>query len=196
MPAGIAEDAIGGHFQGLSEPAKAGKLHPLRALLDAENVTTGIIFCNRKTTVRELNKSLQRAGFRSAEIHGDMEQPQRLAELDLFKRGEINILVLYWKDHDSLDGIEGQEVAIPNDPTNAARALRLLEANDLLTLADPDAVVLHCLPAHRNEEVTDEVLDGPHSAVWDEADRLLVTASVIDRENAPALANVVVDKRR
>lgn len=33
-------------------------------------------------------------------------------------------------------------------------------------------------------------------AVWDEADRLLVTASVIDRENAPALANVVVDKRR
>ena len=33
-------------------------------------------------------------------------------------------------------------------------------------------------------------------AVWDEADRLLVTASVIERENAPALANVVVEKRR
>src|SRR3546814_18203622 len=40
-----------------------------------------------------LNKTLQRSGFQSGEIHGDMEQPQRLAELDLFKRGEINILV-------------------------------------------------------------------------------------------------------
>lgn len=65
----------------------------LRALLEQEDVRTAIIFCNRKTTVRELNKSLKRHGFRAGEIHGDMEQPQRLAELDLFKRGEINILV-------------------------------------------------------------------------------------------------------
>jgi len=43
--------------------------------------------------VRELNKSLKRSGFRSGEIHGDMEQPQRLAELELFKAGEVNILV-------------------------------------------------------------------------------------------------------
>jgi len=65
----------------------------LRALLTRDDVKTAIIFCNRKTTVRELNKSLRRYGFKSGEIHGDMEQPQRLAELDLFKRGEINILV-------------------------------------------------------------------------------------------------------
>ncbi|RDE06902.1 DEAD/DEAH box helicase [Sphingomonas aracearum] len=65
----------------------------LERLLRAEDVTTAIIFSNRKTTVRELNKSLQRDGFRSGEIHGDMEQPQRLAELDRFKSGEINILV-------------------------------------------------------------------------------------------------------
>jgi len=43
--------------------------------------------------VRELNKSLRRYHFHSGEIHGDMEQPQRLAELDRFKSGEINILV-------------------------------------------------------------------------------------------------------
>ena len=52
-----------------------------------------IIFCNRKTTVRELNKSLKRSGFRTGEIHGDMDQPQRLAELELFKQGEVSILV-------------------------------------------------------------------------------------------------------
>ncbi|MGN2640141.1 ornithine carbamoyltransferase [Nocardia takedensis] len=44
---------------------------------------------------------------------------------------------------------------------------------DLLAKAEPDVVVLHCLPAHRGEEITDEVLDGPHSAVWDEAENRL-----------------------
>ncbi|MCG5433437.1 ornithine carbamoyltransferase [Mycobacterium sp. MYCO198283] len=44
---------------------------------------------------------------------------------------------------------------------------------DLLALADSAAVVLHCLPAHRGEEITDEVLDGPRSAVWDEAENRL-----------------------
>ena len=40
----------------------------------------------------------------------------------------------------------------------------------LMDLADPDAVFLHCLPAHRGEEVTDEVMDGPRSLVWEEAE--------------------------
>ena len=43
----------------------------------------------------------------------------------------------------------------------------------LLERAAPDAVVLHCLPAHRGDEITDEVLDGPASAVWDEAENRL-----------------------
>ncbi|GFG75711.1 ornithine carbamoyltransferase [Mycobacterium botniense] len=43
----------------------------------------------------------------------------------------------------------------------------------LLALADRDAIVLHCLPAHRGHEISDEVMDGPHSAVWDEAENRL-----------------------
>jgi len=44
---------------------------------------------------------------------------------------------------------------------------------ELLKLAQPDAMVLHCLPAHRGEEITDEVMDGPQSAVFDEAENRL-----------------------
>jgi ornithine carbamoyltransferase len=41
---------------------------------------------------------------------------------------------------------------------------------ELLTLADPQAIVLHCLPAHRGEEITDDVLEGTRSRVWDQAE--------------------------
>lgn len=65
----------------------------LRHLLTEQDVQTGIVFCNRKSTVRELNTSLKRHGFRSGEIHGDMDQSARISELDAFKAGEINLLV-------------------------------------------------------------------------------------------------------
>ncbi len=70
-----------------------GKRDVLRQLLRTDDVTSALIFANRKTTVRDLNKALQRDGFKSGEIHGDMDQSSRIAELDMFKQGQVNILV-------------------------------------------------------------------------------------------------------
>ncbi|MFN7323226.1 MAG: DEAD/DEAH box helicase, partial [Sphingomonadales bacterium] len=79
--------------QKLVDVAPMKKREVLRDLIRSEDVSTGIIFCNRKTTVRELNKSLKRHGFRSGEIHGDIDQAARQRELEAFKTGEINLLV-------------------------------------------------------------------------------------------------------
>ncbi len=57
------------------------------------------------------------------------------------------------------------------DTENRHNLLRPYQVNAaLMQRAAKDAVFMHCLPAHRNEEVTDEVMDGPHSVVFDEAE--------------------------
>jgi ornithine carbamoyltransferase len=57
---------------------------------------------------------------------------------------------------------------------NKLAAMMPYQVNDrLMALAKPNAKFLHCLPAHRGEEVTDGVLDGPQSLIWDEAENRL-----------------------
>jgi ornithine carbamoyltransferase len=64
----------------------------------------------------------------------------------------------------------GQE----NDGLDRVGPFRPFQVNaELLSRADPNAVVLHCLPAHRGQEITDEVIDGQQSVVWDEAENRL-----------------------
>ena len=60
------------------------------------------------------------------------------------------------------------------DGLDRVAPFRPFQVNELLLArAQSNAIVLHCLPAHRGHEITDEVIDGPQSAVWDEAENRL-----------------------
>jgi len=64
----------------------------------------------------------------------------------------------------------GQEV----DGKDREAPFRPYQLDDtLLALSDPASIVLHCLPAYRGKEITEEVIDGPRSVVWDEAENRL-----------------------
>ena len=74
-------------------------------------------------------------------------------------------------------------VAYTSD-TDAAERLEILSPYQvnrrLIRQANKDSLFMHCLPAHRGEEVTDEVIDGPQSVIWDEAEnRLHIQKSIL-----------------
>lgn len=72
-------------------------------------------------------------------------------DLRIVGSAEINTLGLFWKDHDSLDGIEGQKVAIPNDPSNQGRAINVLVQAGLVKVKD-GADKLNPTPADIDKE--------------------------------------------
>ncbi|EWC62721.1 Ornithine carbamoyltransferase [Actinokineospora spheciospongiae] len=109
-------------------------------------------------------------------------QPGEAVVLDAKKRATETggSVTLFTDPHAAVDGADvlitdtwvsmGQE----NDGRDRVSPFRPLQVNaDLLARAADGAIVLHCLPAHRGWEITDEVLDGPSSAVWDEAENRL-----------------------
>ena len=64
----------------------------------------------------------------------------------------------------------GQE----SEQQNRHSAFREFKVNDaVMTRGNKDCLFMHCLPAHRGEEVTGDVIDGPRSVVWDEAENRL-----------------------
>jgi len=87
--------------------------------------------------------------------------------------------------HDPADALKGADCVVTDtwvsmgdeDESSAGRRHNLLKGYQvdarMMNLANKDAIFMHCLPAHRGEEVTADVLDGPQSVVWDEAENRL-----------------------
>jgi superfamily II DNA/RNA helicase len=69
------------------------KREALRRVIRSQTVSNGIIFCNRKVDVDIVCKSLTKHGFSVAALHGDLPQPVRMATLDKFRAGEVQLLV-------------------------------------------------------------------------------------------------------
>ncbi len=83
---------------------------------------------------------------------------------------------------DARDAVAGVDVVVTDtwvsmgqtDSAEKIAAMMPFQVNEaLMQVAGPSSVFLHCLPAHRGEEATDGVLDGPQSAIWDEAENRL-----------------------
>ena len=75
----------------LGDP-KAKRL-TLRALIERSDVSNGIVFCNRKSEVDIVAKSLKVHGLDAAPIHGDLDQSTRMKTLESFRKGELKLLV-------------------------------------------------------------------------------------------------------
>ncbi len=69
------------------------KFKALRRLIEDQDIDNALIFCNRKREVASLRRQMERSGYSVRDIHGDLDQAQRSAALDAFKRGEIAYLV-------------------------------------------------------------------------------------------------------
>ncbi|GAB1512307.1 ornithine carbamoyltransferase [Actinophytocola sp. KF-1] len=122
------------------------------------------------------------AGLHVRVAHPDGFAPHQDVLIDAKERasatgGSVTVLT---DPHAAVDGADvlvtdswtsmGQE----NDGKDRVAPFRPFQVNaSLLARAAEGAIVLHCLPAHRDWEITDEVLDGPASAVWDEAENRL-----------------------
>jgi len=91
-PAMTAE-TIAQHIVRIPSSDPKAKRMALRALVERADVRNGIVFCNRKSEVDVVAKSLKKHGFDASAIHGDLDQSVRTRTLDAFRKGELKLLV-------------------------------------------------------------------------------------------------------
>ncbi|MDX5330234.1 MAG: DEAD/DEAH box helicase [Caulobacteraceae bacterium] len=86
-------DTITQYMSELPVSDSKAKRAALRALIERSDVANGIVFCNRKTEVDIVAKSLKTHGFDAAAIHGDLDQATRMRTLESFRKGDLKLLV-------------------------------------------------------------------------------------------------------
>jgi ornithine carbamoyltransferase len=109
--------------------------------------------------------------------------PDTLPDLTLFERAQKAGCSRVVMSHDPLEAVHGAHVIYTDVWASMGqkdkflekeKALRAFQVNDaLVAKAHKDVIVMHCLPAERGREITDEVMDGPHSVVFDQAENRL-----------------------
>lgn len=157
---------------------KKGRLAGLKLAYvgDGNNVCHSLLFGCAKTGMD--------ISVASPEGYGPKEEIVLLAGEDARQTGSrIEILT------DPARAVEGADVVVTDvwtsmgqekDQELRARVFSPYQVNQsLVAHAKDDFIFLHCLPAHRGQEVTDEIIDGPHSAVWDEAENRLHTQKAL-----------------
>jgi ornithine carbamoyltransferase len=172
--------------------ALTDEFHPCQVLADLQTIRerhgrlAGLTVTYLGDGANNMAHSLLLGGV-TAGLHIRIAHPEGFAPLagvllDAKKRaidtgGTVTVLS---DPHAAVDGADvlvtdswtsmGQE----NDGKDRVAPFRPFQVNEaMLERAAPGAIVLHCLPAHRGWEITDAVLDGPASAVWDEAENRL-----------------------
>jgi ornithine carbamoyltransferase len=143
---------------------------------DGNNVTHSLLLGGAKAGMR----------VRTATPPGFEPIPQvvqRAAEIAFETRGSVDVL------NDPLEACRDADVlytdvwASMGQEEEADERALIFQPYQLdqrkVDLAKDDVTVLHCLPAHRGQEITDEVIDGPHSAVWDQAENRLHTQKAL-----------------
>ena len=124
------------------------------------------------------------AGMLGAEIRFAGPSDYRLSEIDKDRLAAIGVKVKEFDfAQEAVNGVNavytdvwtsmGQE----SESEERKKAFESFTVNsDLMSIASPDAIFLHCLPAHRGEEVTEEVLEGPMSRIWSQSENRMHAA--------------------
>ena len=170
--------------------------HPLQALADAltlwevkgklEGIRIAFVGDGDNNIAHSLMIIGAKLGWEVRIISPRNYWPTKFAEslTEDVRRTGANIVI-----SDNLDDVRGVDAVYTDvwvsmgmeaEAEERRRIFRPYQVNaDLMKKAGPQAVFMHCLPAHRGEEVTDDVIDGPQRVVWDQAENRLHTAKAV-----------------